>query len=669
MLFFKDTKAIDLVRLTTAGKVEYYLAHPDGKGWSLLMGRTTAKASSDAVDALIKALDGKREILEFADGKSDKDLGLDKFAFGVALYENAKPKEEKKPAKDEIKKDDKDKKEEAKFVIDTEPLVLEKKDDTTEATFKNGKPKTVTPADDKTIKAEIVGERVKFTQLAEPDTVDRSVDFVVKGGKEDKEEVKITVTMRKKPGVTLFFGKDVKKIDGKDALPVKRVMDGTESLFYLPKEIVDKVIPGDVYLAYLDTALPKFEPEDLASLSIDHGKGKEPVNLERVSGQTWIFKGPSILPSENLAETNKVMNVLGELTGLKAKKWLQKIDKTDLASFGLNPPALTVTFVVKKLQPAAVASAVALLGSGTGFDQVLAEAQMLAGWALEPGQTVTVRFGKETDNDKDRPGTFALFTVGQGKEAKKEVTNDLLFLVSPALVKAISTAEFHDRSTVLEQQKKVDAGSVGLALGTGPWGLLAQAPAWDLTRGRALLCPPMLTFDPAKVEKITLETRGRERRKFVFNREKPKEAKVEKKDDKDKKDDKARTEPSLKGTTWNADDSGLSEFKLDSEKVNEVVEQLAKLSAVGLASATDGPRAYQKLGPKEAIVRIEIFLEGQTVPITLSVGADIGPGRFAHVSTWPQAVFIMNPEQVVREVLRGTNFFGKDREEGVGIDN
>lgn len=75
---------------------------------------------------------------------------------------------------------------------------LDKKDATFEATFKNGKPKSVKPDDDKNVSAKVDGEKVIFKQLVDAPEKDIVVEFTVMGGKEDKEEAKVKVTVKKK---------------------------------------------------------------------------------------------------------------------------------------------------------------------------------------------------------------------------------------------------------------------------------------------------------------------------------------------------------------------------------------------------------------------------------------------------------------------------------------
>jgi hypothetical protein len=76
---------------------------------------------------------------------------------------------------------------------------LDKKDAKAEITFSNGEVKSVDPIEKDGVKTEIKDKKVViFTQTIDAPAEDKTVDFVVKGGKEDKEEVKIKITIKKK---------------------------------------------------------------------------------------------------------------------------------------------------------------------------------------------------------------------------------------------------------------------------------------------------------------------------------------------------------------------------------------------------------------------------------------------------------------------------------------
>jgi hypothetical protein len=716
-ILFVAKDKIDLIRLSRA-KEEFLLGHPESKDWFLRFDGRSVKASDSAVRLLVDSLaDGR--IVIFADDAKDADLGLNEPIFTVGIYDGAKPRGDDKKAdkKDEDKKDDKEKKDD-KFALDGQPPVLDGKDLWVESAFKNGKPKAVTPKEDNLVKAEVVGDNVKFTQIGSADKEEKTIEFLVEGGKDGKDVEKFKVTVRKKPAATLYFGKvDTKKVEGKDkeVRAVKRVLlDGTEHRFYLTKELCDKIIPENVadkiFLTYLDTALPQFPLAEAETLVIEQTK-KDKLDILRIKDGTWVFR--NAIASEYLADTGKVRGMLGSLFNLNAEKWLQKIDaKTDLANFGLNPPALTITALIKKPDPKTVASVFGLLSGGSVLDVPLAGSSLLAGYDRKPhswlpagfdpksagaafalddadwqkatgidfGQKVTLRVGKQMEDDKEknkeRWDYYALLTVEAPKDAKKEdikEANDLLFLIPAELAKRFMKEDFYDRSPVLATQALLDVGAaMGMGpLDVGPLGGVVQAPLLNPAVW-GLVDPLVLDFDPAKVEKIVFETRRYEKRDFVLVRDKLPEKPKEPEKGKDGKDmpkvaDKKK-EPSLTGQTW-LDKSGLTIYTVNSENVNDLVIELSKLHG-RFATLTDGQRGFHKLGPNDAVLKVVIYLEGSPAPITLTVGARLGTGNFALSNTWPRAdiksagppmqpVFIIS-DTAIQKALRGIEFFGKD---------
>ncbi len=84
------------------------------------------------------------------------------------------------------------------FTASEKAVTLKALDAMEKVTFTNGDPDSVTPTDNKDVSATVKDKGVEFKQLTASPTADKTVDFTVKGGKDKKEEVKITVTVAKK---------------------------------------------------------------------------------------------------------------------------------------------------------------------------------------------------------------------------------------------------------------------------------------------------------------------------------------------------------------------------------------------------------------------------------------------------------------------------------------
>jgi hypothetical protein len=277
-----------------------------------------------------------------------------------------------------------------------------------------------------------------------------------------------------------------------------------------------------------------------------------------------------------------------------------------------------VTLLLKKTKPEWAARFLSALAGAT--QPWLAAASFLADEALDKGETLTYKFGKETDQEKDKPGTFAQYSG-----------TDLAFLVSPEFVKSLREFDPRDKKLVFNFQPGFDAG------------LMNVAPLQPLA-GLNLLSPlatnQVLNFDPAQVKGLKIAIRTpQELRNFFFER----------KDPKDK--------------TWEKDPN-LKEFTVDSEKLNKLMETMSKLTADRLVSF-GGPKVDQKLTAKEATVQIEIsFFDAKTKTITYTVGALFeGSHYFAHSDAWPEVVYFLNASQVI-PFLNGAGYFGKERVAG-----
>lgn len=539
-----DPKKVDVVTLRQ-GKDEVKLFHPEGKPWEVQDGTEKAKkANEKAVQALLDAIQGKRDIQKFfddGDGKKlDADLGLENPALDVSLYVESLDKDKKEPEKEDAKeKDAKEKK-------------AEKKEE----------------------------------------------------GPQLKKDAKAAVV--------LSFGKE-----DKDSVNVKRVLaDGTVSRFTVPKTMLEKVLPGDLHLAYLDSAMP-----ELAANEVEHvelARGKDKLELEKGKGDKanrWQFKG-----TQDSADSGKTMSIINLLAELQVKRWLKKVAAgDDLDKYGLKTPAVTLTVNIKKarLLPAGNASLVGLLAAPGDLSLLAASATVAANHQADKGDAVVLKLGKETDQDKDKPAVFA-----------QRSDKDLLFLVPADLAKFLRETDLRDRTGFLIGQSVVTSTLVALA---------AAEPALALLAGSPLVTNQVHSFDVASVKEVKLAVRTPdELRNFAFQR-----------DSQSKEKD------------WQ-DKTGLQEFTLDSAKVNQWLEQLAKLKAARWVSLGGAPKTEQKLSAKEAALRIElIFDDGKT--LTLTAGALFeNQGYFTQTSAWPDVIFYL-PASVVNPVLRGPANFAKGR--------
>ncbi|MCI0379628.1 MAG: DUF4340 domain-containing protein [Gemmataceae bacterium] len=427
-----------------------------------------------------------------------------------------------------------------------------------------------------------------------------------------------------KPAETLVFGKN-----DKEHVNVKRVLaDGTTSRFSVAKALLDKAAPLEgAALAFLDTGLPILSGQDVTRIEIAGGKSK--IDVARGKGdkaQRWYFQeGKNDTP----ADLFKTQMLINQVTLLDAKRWVKKTDaKEDLEKYGLKSPALTVTLWVKKSMPASsAAAALGLLSTPSPWRPFLVHASVVANMETAKGEPVTFKLGKEAEHDKG-----ALFA--------QRSDHDMLFLIPESMAKFLREADLRDRTTVYLTEPYLATALVGMEAAQPHAAVFAAAPLWTNQVHR---------FDPDKVESVKLSIRTREElRNFAFTRA-PQAASKEK--DKEKEKDKDRT--------W-TDSSGLMEFQLDSAKVNQLVEQLAKLKAERWVSIAGGPQSDQKLGPKDAILKIELGLEGgQTVTLTVGAGFERGL-YYAHSSAWPDAVFFL-PGVSIDPYLRGASYFGKDR--------
>jgi hypothetical protein len=91
------------------------------------------------------------------------------------------------------------------------------------------------------------------------------------------------------------------------------------------------------------------------------------------------------------------------------------------------------------------------------------------------------------------------------------------------------------------------------------------------------------------------------------------------------------------------------------------VVDLANLRAERFVVRKSGPKPEQELGNKERTLLIEITLDGEKNPLTLTIGKldEKEKGYYAQSSTLPGDVFLV-PQFLFEKRLTGIKFFGKN---------
>ncbi len=257
-----------------------------------------------------------------------------------------------------------------------------------------------------------------------------------------------------------------------------------------------------------------------------------------------------------------------------------------------------------------------MLGTLGDNTSVLAAAcGVFANRQADKGETITIALGKDTDQEKDKPGTFATHSGVK-----------MLFLVVPDVIKVVKDVELRDLATMMFAQPEMEMlYKANAAL--NPIGLLMFASPH--------ITGQVLDLDPDKVKGVKLAIRTPvELRSFDF-------------------------EKNLKDKTW-ADKSGLLEFQLDGDKVTQLLKDIGKLKTDRFVAYTTGPRGEHKLGAKDATIKLDLTMDDGKI-VTLNIGTSYQThGYFADVSTWPGVVFFV-PNTTVEPLLRGVGYFSKDR--------
>lgn len=438
--------------------------------------------------------------------------------------------------------------------------------------------------------------------------------------KDEKKDQEPKLKKDAKPLVTLVFG----KAEG-DLIYVKRTtQDGGVARMQVTKSVFDKAFPAQGAIAFLDSSLPVIDDNKITGLELERGKDKYVVMKGRgEQSDRWLLKDIKDYAGKNFADTPQMNTILSLVGNLRAQKWVDKLDpKADLDKYGLAKPDVTVTVNVGKDQftPSAIAGIVGLFATGTADGAVVGIAALQAASDKDKGDTVTFKFGSEVKEKEKDKETTVVYATRSG--------TDLLFQVSPAVVKVLKDADLRDRSWLSMLQPILDASLVGMA--AAPEGL---GPLWlgkPLTTGRVIS-----SLDPTRVYEIKLAIRSRyELRSLAFRW-------------------------NVKDKTWE-DRSGLLEFTADADKIKQFLEWISELNAERFIFLSGGAQEEQKLSAKDATLKIDIAQDnGKT--LTLTVGApNDGRGYFATTSAWPEVVFQL-PATRIEPILDGAAYFAKPR--------
>lgn len=573
-----ETRKVDAINIHKGKDV---IELRDTDPWHVAAGdKNWRKAGRKTIETLLETLQGKREIREFLDKREDKDLGLDDSSVKVDLWIEGIDKEKK----DDKDKQDKDKKPDPKKV---------------DPKLKDTKP----------------AARLEFGKIEGDNVYVKRTVWIEIADKEKKEPEKDK--------------KELKEAKDKKEQKKEKKYEERITRVVVPKSILDKLTPKEAALAFLDTSLPAVENEDVVQIVVEREK-KEPVEVRRNpfddSPTDWFLQKQKDLAGTNIADANQVRIVLGTLTGLQAHKWLLKVDpKEDLEKYGLKTPVVTATLVKKTLQPRAVATLVGMAAPGTGSLQMAAalhRTRVLDKDDVDKGETIVFKFGKETKED-DKTYVYA-----------QHSGSDLLFLVSPEVVRTLREADVRDRRGVGRFQAVIDAGLAGTLASP------ANAVSYLLTAA-PLVTGTVQRFDVDKVTEIKLAVRTPfEMRKVHFVRSGEKEA------------------------SWQVK-SGFEGLMPDAEKIKKFLDDMATLRAEGFVQLWGPSNPEHKLDDAQATLKIELEFKGARLVVSVGDRVDFG-AFFARTNYWrgpdqkSEMVFLLSSRHV-QPLLDPGRYFGKER--------
>jgi hypothetical protein len=101
-------------------------------------------------------------------------------------------------------------------------------------------------------------------------------------------------------------------------------------------------------------------------------------------------------------------------------------------------------------------------------------------------------------------------------------------------------------------------------------------------------------------------------------------------------------------------------FDLDNGQADQFIQYLSHLRAERFIVRQKGPQPQHKLGDQDAALRIEITVEGEKAPLTLTIGAldEKEKAYYAQASTVPGDVFLVSQPNF-EQVLAGPKYFSK----------
>jgi len=411
----------------------------------------------------------------------------------------------------------------------------------------------------------------------------------------EKDDARDNVKAGAGPDIEIEFG-NVKNdlVYGKST-----TSDGLVTRFAAPKSLFEAVAPKNGVLAFFDAGVPAFDTAKAIAVTRLTADQKTEIVSDK---DRWQLLNATDLSGKNFADSKNVTKLLQTLEGLETLQWLSKVDaKTDLANYGLKPPALELIVRLENAESKSArwASFATAALQGRPF---LAIAQMLGG-----DQPVVYKFGRKGDD---------YYGLRSG--------SDLLFRVDGEYVRSLSELDLRDRFWLAHLEPALDASTIAAACGANV--LLNASP---------LVTHQVAQIDPAQITELRVAVRTpAELRRFAFVRKNE--------------------------TVWQ-DKTGLEEFDVDSSHINELLAKLSDLRAQSFVRLQGGPLPEHKLAPKAATIHLELAgANGKTI-FALAVGAAAGKdGYYAATSLWPEAVFVL-PATDIEPLLRGAAHFGKTR--------
>lgn len=241
-----------------------------------------------------------------------------------------------------------------------------------------------------------------------------------------------------KPALKLTFAKKEDKEKGTTVFVRREAADGTVSRVAVPASVLDKILPPEGALAYLDPNLAPFLPSDVTKLELKspgqtfvttreekEKKAKAPAKGARDKAPepdaTWVLLEPKNFKDRPHADAQQVELTLFALTGLSARRYVERVDaKTDLSVYGLTKPAVIATVTLKKKEG-----------------------------QKEP-TTHVFQFGSDVPKAKGGPGVYGIITAGSDLK-------DIVFVAPEHVVRTLKEVELRDRTVFKFDADKVKA--------------------------------------------------------------------------------------------------------------------------------------------------------------------------------------------------------------------